>query len=94
MSHRGLEAFGQDLRDGLRALRHSRRFAGWVVGSLAIGMAVTIAALALLNASMVLPFPEVTDQPRLVRVSVSRSCDGRPDCWIRMTTPADYQARA
>jgi predicted permease len=86
-----IDAFGQDVRAGLRALRHSRRFAGWVVGSLAIGMAVTIAALALLNASMVLPFPGVADQPRLVRVSVTRNC-GRPDCWIPMTTPGDYQA--
>ena len=53
-----IHAFGQDVRDAFRALRHSRRFAAWVVGSLAIGMAVTIAALALLNATMVLPFPQ------------------------------------
>lgn len=91
MSHRGFDVFGQDVRAGLRALRHSRRFTAWVVGSLTIGMAVTIAALALLNASMVLPFPAVADQPYLVRVSVSRNC-GRPDCWSRMSTPADYQA--
>jgi predicted permease len=81
----------QDLRYALRALWHSRRFTGWVVSSLAIGMAVTIAALALLNASLILPFPQVTDQHRLVRVSVSRNC-GRPDCWIRMSSPDDYEA--
>jgi predicted permease len=52
-------------------------------------MAVAIGALALLNALLVLPFPEVTEQKRLVRVSVSRNC-GRPGCWIRMSSPADY----
>ena len=56
-----------------------------------IGMAVTIAALALLNATMVLPFPRITEQHRLVRVSVSRSC-GRPNCWIRMSSPSDVAA--
>jgi putative ABC transport system permease protein len=81
----------QDLRYALRALWHSRRFTGWVVSSVAIGMAVTIAALALLHASLILPFPQVTDQHRLVRVSVSRNC-GRPDCWIRMSSPDDYNA--
>ena len=81
----------QDLRYALRALWHSRRFTGWVVSSLAIGMAVTIAALALLNASLILPFPQVTDQHRLVRVSVSRNC-GRPDCWIRMSSSDAYDA--
>lgn len=81
----------QDLRYALRTLTHSRGYASWVVGSLAIGMAVTIAALAVLNATMVLPFPEVIEQKRLARVSVNRNC-GRPDCWIRMSSPEDYVA--
>ena len=80
-----------DVRDAFRSLRHSGAFAAWVVGSLAIGMAVAIAALALLNAALVLPFQGVTDQHRLVRVSVSENC-GRPDCWRRMFTPDDYRA--
>src|SRR5687768_17294223 len=79
-----------DLRSALRSLRHSRAFAAWVVGSLAIGMAVTIAAFALLNAALFLPFPGITDQPRLVRVTVSENC-GRPDCWRRMMSPAAYE---
>jgi len=62
-----------------------------VIGSLAIGMAVTIAALALLNAVMFSPFPGVTDQSRLVRVNVTRNC-GNPDCWSRMSSPSDYEA--
>ena len=55
----------------------------------AIGVAVTIAALAVLNAALVAPFPEVTAQQELVRVSLLRNC-GRPDCWIRMATSPDY----
>jgi hypothetical protein len=80
-----------DLRNAVRALRHAAGYAGWVVGSPAIGMAVTVAALALLNAVMVLPFPEVTDQARLVRVNVVANC-GRPDCWSPMSSEADYAA--
>jgi putative ABC transport system permease protein len=83
------EALGSDLRSAVRSLQHSRRYTGWVVGSLAIGMAVTIAALALLNAVMFSPFPGITDQPGLVRVNVTRNC-GSPDCWNRMSSAADY----
>ena len=52
-----LDTLWQDLRMPGRALRHSRGFTAWIVGSLAIGMAVTIAALALLIASLVGPLP-------------------------------------
>ena len=45
----------------------------------------------LLNAALLLPFEGVTDQDRLVRVSVSENC-GRPDCWRRMFSPDDYRA--
>ena len=68
-------ALWQDLRDAVRALRQSRRYVAWVVGSLAIGMAVTIAALAVLNASMVLPFPAVTEP--LAAPSTSSPTRGR-----------------
>jgi predicted permease len=85
------DALRHDVWYGVRTLLHSRRFASWVIGSLAIGMAITIAAVALLNALMVLPFPEVTAQNRLVRVGMSRNC-GRPDCWSRMAAAADYDA--
>jgi predicted permease len=52
-------------------------------------MAVTTAALAFVNALLFLPFPGVTEQAGLVRLSVSRNC-GRPDCWARMSSPSDY----
>jgi len=85
------DALLNDVRSAVRALRHSRAYTLSVVGTLAIGMAVTIAALALLNASMILPFPGVTKQERLVRVAVTRNC-GRGDCWAPMSSPADYAA--
>jgi putative ABC transport system permease protein len=78
-----------DIRQAIRALTHSRGSALWVIGSLTIGMAVAIAALALVNALLFRPFPAVTAQERLVRVSVLRDC-GRPDCRIRMSSPEDY----
>ena len=80
-----------DVRSAVRSLRHSRTYTLSVIGTLAIGMAVTIAALALLNASMILPFPGVTKQERLVRVAVTRNC-GRGDCWVPMSSAADYAA--
>jgi len=86
-----LETVWLDLRLAVRSLLHSRRYTGWVVGSLAVGMAVTIAALALLNAVMVSPFSGVSNQQRLVRVNVTRNC-GRPDCWSRMSSASDYAA--
>jgi predicted permease len=82
---------GQDVRQAFRALSHSRGFAAWVAGSLAVGMAVTITTLAFLNALLFRPFPAVTDQERLVRVSVSRGCEG-PGCRVRMSSAADYAA--
>ena len=85
-----VDAVAQDMRYACRSLRSSRVYSIWVIGSLAVGMAVTIAALALLNALLFLPFPEVTEQQRLVRVTMLRNC-GRPDCWIPLSAPGDYE---
>ena len=86
-----LDMLGQDVRYAYRALRHSRAFTAWVVGSLAIGMAVAIAALALLNAALFKPFPAIGRQDRLVKVEMTLAC-GQPDCWSRMSSPADFAA--
>ena len=84
------DTVAQDVRYAFRALRSSRVYSAWVVGSLAIGMAVTIAALAVLNALLFLPYPAVTEQKRLARVTMLGNC-GRPDCWVQMAGPADYE---
>jgi predicted permease len=68
----------------------SRTYSTWIVASLAIGMAATIAGLAMLNVLLFRPFPEVTRQQHLARMSLLRNC-GRPDCWSRMSAPADYE---
>ena len=86
-----LDGLGRDVRQALRALRHARGFTLAVVASLAIGMAVTIAAFAFLNALLFRPFPGVAQQEQLVRLSVSQGC-GRPDCWRRMASAEDYVA--
>src|SRR5215203_3696933 len=86
-----VDAIRQDLRSARRGILQARAFTAWVAGSLAVGMAVTVAALALLNATLLAPFAGVADQDRLVRVSVSVNC-GRPDCWQRMSSPSDYTA--
>lgn len=79
------------IRHAVRSLVHAPAFTMWVIGSLAVGMAVAIAALALVHALLFSPFPGVASQERLVRVSVHRGC-GRPDCWIRMSSPDDHAA--
>ena len=90
---RAIDTFMHDTWVALRALRRSRAYTLAVIGTLAVGMAVTTAALALLNAMMILPFAGVTEQERLVRVAVSRNC-GRPNCWTPMSSAADYNALA
>jgi predicted permease len=83
------DTLAHDIRYACRSLKSSRMYSTWVVGSLTVGMAVTVAALALLNAVLILPFPEVTAQHELARVTLLRNC-GRGDCWIRMSASADY----
>ena len=80
----------QDIRQAWRSLSSSRACAVWVVGSLAVGMAAAVAGLAVLNAVLFLPFAQVTDQQGLARLSLLRNC-GRPDCWARMASAADYE---
>jgi hypothetical protein len=51
-------------------------------------MAAAIAAFAFLIALLIGPFPGVTGQDRLVRVTMRENC-GTPDCWRRMSSPDD-----
>jgi putative ABC transport system permease protein len=87
--HAWLDALRLDVVSACRALRHARSYSLWVIGSLALGMAVVTAALALLNALLVRDFPGVSDQNRLVRISLSGSC-GPPDCWTPMSSATQY----
>ena len=59
------ESVWQDVRQAGRSLAHSRCFSIWVIGSLAVGMTVTLAALAFQNTLLFRPFPAVTAEERL-----------------------------
>ena len=90
LSSAWLRTLGPDIRYAARTLRQSWGFTASVAGSLAVGMAVTIAAFAFLLALFVGPFPGVVDQQHLVRISMVRRCG--PDCAQRLSTPADLSA--
>ena len=64
----GLDALVRDLRYAFRTVRRSAGLSLAVVGSLAVGIAVTVVAYAFVNAWLFRDFPGVTDQKRLVEV--------------------------
>lgn len=63
-------ALDQDVRYALRSLGNGRSFTVAVIGSLAIGIGATTTAFALVNASLLTPFPALEDEDTLVRISV------------------------
>jgi len=67
-----LTGFDQDLRFALRGLVKSRAFAAGAICSLAIGIAATSTAFSFMNAAVFRPFPAVTAQHELVRLTVGR----------------------
>jgi predicted permease len=81
----------EDCRQASRSLVKSPSFALSVIGSLALGVAAMIAAFTFVNALMFRPYPGVTDQDRLVRITLTRSC-GRPGCTVHTSTIEDYHA--
>jgi predicted permease len=63
-------ALDQDVRYALRGFSSGKGFTVAVVGSLAIGIAATTTAFALVNATLLQPFPGVHNQKELVRIRV------------------------
>ena len=63
-------AVDQDFRYALRGLMTSRGFAFGVIISLALGISATAAAFSFINAAVLRPFPGVTDQAGLVRLTI------------------------
>jgi predicted permease len=72
-------ALDQDVRYALRTLGTGKAFTLAVVGSLAIGIAATTTAFALVNATLLRPFPEIRAQEELVRVTLGP----RQRVWIQ-----------
>jgi predicted permease len=64
--------FDLDLRFALRGLVKSPAFAAGAISSLAIGIAATATAFSFMNAAVFRPFPEVSAQDELVRLTVGR----------------------
>ena len=83
-----LDALARDVRYAMRTVRRSPGLSLAVVGSLAVGIAVTVVAYAFINAWLFKDFPGVTDQQRLLNVDIRR---GRPP-GNSMNSAADYQA--
>ena len=81
--------FTQDVRYAARGLAGSRGFTFAVAASLAVGIAATSSAFAFLHALTFRTLPGVTDQDRLARVTVNRSC-GWNGCWIDSTPLEDF----
>lgn len=86
-----LDALGRDVRYAVRTVRRSAGLSLAVVGSLAVGIAVTVVAYAFINAWLFRDFPGITEQERLVDVDIRRLPDGRPP-GNSLSSAADYQA--
>jgi predicted permease len=82
------ESIFRDIRYALRSLCQAWGFSSSVIVSLSLGLAAMIVAFALINGSMLRPFPGVQDQDRLVEVGIqNRSIFG----WgLRRTVWTDY----
>jgi putative ABC transport system permease protein len=79
-------AIDQDIRQAFRGFASGRSFTIAVAGSLALGIAATTTAFALVNAALFRPFPEIRAQEELVRITLGP----RQRVWIP-TTWEDYQ---
>jgi hypothetical protein len=74
-----------DVRFVLRGFATGRSFTAAVAGSLAIGIAATTTAFALVNGVLFRPFPEIRAQEELVLIKLGP----RQGTWLRSTTWED-----
>ena len=86
-----LDALARDTRYAVRTVRRSASLSLAIVGSLGVGIAVTVVAYAFINAWLFKPYPGVSHQSRLVSVEIRRLPAGRPP-GNPMNSAADYQA--
>jgi predicted permease len=86
-----IESLARDVRYAWRGIQRSPGSSLAVIGSLAIGLAVTVAVTAFIHALMAGGYPGVTDQQRLVGVRVIRTASGEPTEYV-MRSEADYLA--
>jgi predicted permease len=86
-----LDTLARDVRFAARTLRRSPALSLAVIGSLAVGITVTVVASALTNAWLFKDYPGVTDQARLVRLEMWRASNGNPRAF-QIGSAADFQA--
>lgn len=86
-----LDALARDVRYAMRSVRRSSGLSLAVVGSLAVGIGVTVAAYAFINAWLFRDYPGVTDQKRMLNIELRRLPNGRPP-GNPMNSSADYQS--
>jgi predicted permease len=88
------EGIFRDIRYAVRSLGRAPGFSLSVIGSLSLGLAGTIFALAAINGSMLIPLPGVRDQDRLVEIGIlSQDRFGINIPWrVRRTAWTDYPA--
>lgn len=86
-----LDTLARDIRHAARTLRRSPALSLAVVGSLAVGIAVTVVASAFTNAWLFKGYPGVTDQAQLMRVEMWRASGGHPRAFP-IGSAADFLA--
>jgi predicted permease len=83
-----IDSLTQDVRYAVRTLAKSPGYALSVIGSLGLGIAGLVSAVAFVNGAIFLPFPGVTNQHELVAIAY-RQCN-EYNCWTAAATPDDY----
>ena len=86
-----LEQFVRDARYAGRLARRSAGLSLAIIGSLALGIAAMVTAVAFVNGTAFGDFPGVSNQDRLVSLELRRLPGGRPPGNL-LTSSADYDA--
>ena len=87
-----LDALSQDVRYGVRTLVKTPDYSLSVVGSLSLGIASVIAAVAFTNGIALRPFPGVRDQRELVEIKIEECFHSHSGCIPIDTRQGDYLA--
>ena len=87
-----LDALLQDVRYGVRTLVKTPDYSLAVVGSLSLGIASVIAAVAFANGITFRPFPGVRDQRELVEIRIEECSRSHSGCIPMDTRHDDYLA--
>jgi predicted permease len=83
-----IDGFAQDVRYAGRTLSTSPGYSLSVIGSLGLGMAGLIAAVAFVNGALFRPFPGVGNQHELVEIAY-RQCN-QYNCWTAWASADEY----